>query len=309
MKGMQLAENYFKSLVQPAFRKQFPSLYQHMAFGLAGPGSECYGFDDEFSRDHDWGPRVCIWVPDRIYAAHGGRLQKSYEALPGECCGFQAVQRKDTGIRRDGIISIPVFFSTAIGLEHPPSSLSEWLMLKDEQLAQCTNGRIFLDLSGEFSAFRKSLLSYYPKDVRLRKIISRCFMISQYGQYNLQRALKRQDLLAVEHAKAMFIHESVALAFLLERRYRPFYKWQFRALEDLPHLGKPLLNKLKQVHAAQNEEELFHTVENTASFLAGQVKELLQFSHEEAYFLQDIGFALQSHIEDAALRDSVGFVE
>ena len=41
---------------------------------LVGHGSECYGFDDALSRDHDFGPRVCLWLTADDYAEFGERL-------------------------------------------------------------------------------------------------------------------------------------------------------------------------------------------------------------------------------------------
>ncbi len=109
MKGLVLAEKYCKETVAPAFKAKFPGLYDQMAFGLAGPGSECYGYDDEISRDHDWGPKVCIWIPEGLFQERGEELQGLYDSLPGECCGFNGINRWDTALRRDGVISIKRF--------------------------------------------------------------------------------------------------------------------------------------------------------------------------------------------------------
>ena len=82
MKGLDLAEAYYQAYGVPMIEADFSLYVRRMAVGLVGPGSECFGFDDEFSRDHDWGPGYCIWLTAEDYGKIGGPLQQAYEALP-----------------------------------------------------------------------------------------------------------------------------------------------------------------------------------------------------------------------------------
>ncbi len=213
----------------------------------------------------------------------------------------------------------------------PPHNNRQWLFQQDEQLAQSTNGKVFLDNLGEFSAFRRALLAYYPRDVWLKKIVSRCVMISQYGQYNLWRAHRRHDEPGVHYCRAMCTAETAALAFLIKKKYRPFYKWQFKGLEELGDLGRQLITLIRRLYGTSGIKPETETVSDTAVVeqivsvlseeLIGVIKaegdtslkrrmdaiqlEVLQKKN----YLQDIGFAIQELIEDEDIRDNYGFVE
>lgn len=91
--------------------------------------------------------------------------------------------------------------------------------------------------SGISPRWREALLAHYPQDVRLRKIAALCITLAQTGQYNFLRSLKRGELFAAEYSAMKFCADAIALVFLLNRRYAPFYKWLHRAVRDLPILG------------------------------------------------------------------------
>ena len=54
MKGLELSREYYEKFGKPMLTENFPELLDKIAVGLCGSGSECFGFDDELSRDHDF---------------------------------------------------------------------------------------------------------------------------------------------------------------------------------------------------------------------------------------------------------------
>ena len=63
MKGLELSKKYYDEYKDILF-EEIGDLKSYLAFGLVGSGSECYGFDDEISKDHDFEPGFCIFAPD-----------------------------------------------------------------------------------------------------------------------------------------------------------------------------------------------------------------------------------------------------
>ena len=62
MKGLALSRAYYEEYGAPMLKKEFPELSGLICCGLAGDGSECFGFDDEVSRDHDFEPGFCLFL-------------------------------------------------------------------------------------------------------------------------------------------------------------------------------------------------------------------------------------------------------
>ena len=99
------------------------------------------------------------------------------------------------------------------------------------------NGEVFRDGAGEFTSVRNSLLAYYPEDLRKKKIAARCMALAQTGQYNFERVARREDWVTVRTVLAKFTQEAMGLAYHLSRVYRPYYKWTWRKLKELPVMG------------------------------------------------------------------------
>ena len=64
MKGLDLARAFYEEYGLPMLEEQFSDVLDKIAIGLTGSGSECYGYDDEISQDHDFEPGFCIFLPE-----------------------------------------------------------------------------------------------------------------------------------------------------------------------------------------------------------------------------------------------------
>ena len=242
--GMQLSQSYWQTYGKPLLdQPKFARYKNRIAAGLVGHGSECYGFDDEISRDHDFGPGFCLWLTDEDYAEIGADLQAAYDALPRKYAGFDS--RNETpraksceSSKRVGVFRISEFFENITGFPTAPSQNEPhlWLSLNEPTLAVATNGKIFADPLGKFSKARQSF-KLMPDDVRISLISRRLGMISQAGQYNFPRMIARKDASAAWLSINEFVRATASLVFLLNNPvtagYLPYYKWQFAALRKL----------------------------------------------------------------------------
>jgi len=160
------------------------------------------------------------------------------------------------------------FYRQLIGSADVPKSLSEWMRIPPENLNLATNGRVFVDNGGAFGSIRAQLLGYYPEDLRLKRLSAKCMLMAQTGQYNYLRMAQRGDWTTANLTQARFVEHALQFAFLLNRKYPPYYKWTYRAMCELPLLGTscgPLIGELMKIAAtdmeqAQKAQDLMETI-------------------------------------------------
>lgn len=302
--GLAIAEGYFYEVCYPVLEKQFSEWLPRMAAGLVGEGSECYGFDDRISRDHDFGPSFQIFIPKEDMDVYGKALIDMVDSLPKSYRGFKARNVSAYGDGRVGVLAIEDFYDKYLSMHRVPDSNRLWLQMEDIPLSTATNGKVFLDNLGQFSQLRNELLAHYPKDVCLKRMAAECMQIAQSGQYNLPRSLQREEYVSAVHALDQFISHYSSFIYLINKTYRPYYKWEHRGLKKLPVLGVYAhreLEKLALVPLKEKPKYALFIVEGLCGKLIEYMKNK-QLSTSRSDFLLDHGPELMKRISDEALR-------
>ncbi len=294
MKGLELAEQLYRDKVRGAIAAEFPDYEARIAVGLAGPGSECFGYDDEISRDHDFAPRLCLWLTEEDAKEIGARLQARYTAWTADFDPVTAAAQD-----RSGVIPIPEYYRRFTGGPGVPQDAFAWLRIPEHLLAAATNGKVFRDDLGAFSAIRGALLAGYPEDVRRKRLAARLFTMGQAGQYNLPRSLKRGDAMAARFAESEFMRASLEAVCLLNGRYAPYYKWLYRTASELPQCAAAVRGTAALLQCP--DEEKTALVEEICVGIAAELRRR-DLSRERDDFLVNQAFAVQSGISEPRLR-------
>ncbi len=314
MQGLRLAKLFYEDVAAPILQQKMGTIMNNMAIGLVGEGSECFGFDDILSRDHDFGAGFCLWVPHEKKEAFMEPLAAAFAALPNTFMGFPVRLKQEenalTG-QRLGLFSIEEFYQRFCNIPRAPQSWQEWYVIPEHFLAVATNGAVFFDALGQFSTVRQDLLDFYPEDVRKKKLAARLSVMAQSGQYNLPRLLQRKDGVGAHLACTRFMECAMAAYFLLHKRYMPFYKWAHKSLTKLPQ-GQEFSAQLQELlcfnliemcqnPSEQRNNEFMALVENICLRFVHLLNAQELSSLEEPWLMAQAEY-LQSSITQDAIR-------
>ena len=306
MNGMELARAYYEAFGREMLHRDFPEIESTVAVGLCGSGSECFGFDDDISRDHDFEPGFCLFLPGEevIDRRTAFRLERAYAHLPAQFQGFSRARLSPVGGSRHGVIRQSDFWQKYTGTPNGALSPDAWLNIPSYALAEATNGRLFRDDSGVFTARRIALRSM-PEDARLHRLARELLTMAQAGQYNLPRMLRRGDHDAAHLCTFEFVRAALQSLFLLNSEYMPFYKWAFRAARALPRLSglTESLSRLLQLPCSpQTAEEKCTLAEDVA---AGIISELQaqDLTRADCGDLEKHARSVANGIEDVDIRN------
>ena len=307
MNGLELSRAFYETYGAPMLREQFPQLLPYLAAGLAGGGSECFGYDDEVSRDHDFEPGFCLFLPgeDVVDRRQAFLLERAYAKLPREFQGVKRGLMQPVGGPRRGVLRTAEFFAEKTGAPDGVLTLGQWLQTPEHALAEAVNGELFFDGYGEVTRIRQGLAAY-PEDVRKKKLAGQLLLMGQAGQYNYLRCIRHGETGAAQLAAAEFVKGAMTAVFLLNRVYQPYYKWSFRAMRGLPRLAL-LAELMEYLLTTDNEpeqaEQKYDVMESVA---ADVIDELTEQGLTKAVCgdLEKHAYSVNDGIEDPALRNA-----
>lgn len=313
--GLNLSREYYEAYGKPMIESRFPEYVDKIAVGLVGEGSDCFGFDDALSVDHDWGPGFCMWLSDETYAEIGEELQEAYESLPKEYKGYE-YRESLQGQGRRGVLRISDFYEGLLGKENclkdwktfsraheentdADEQLSNlhWTEIPKHRLAAAVNGQVFRDEEGSFTAIRDRLQTGYPERLRYLELAEAVAKFSQSLQYNYGRMLKRGDKATAQMILTDGVKEALNLLYLVAGEYAPHDKWLWAGLRKKTAYSEilVLLEKLLLEPTSDKEAQIEVIGEKIAFLLYG------------LDYISDVNPFLQEHVGELLYK--AGIVE
>ncbi|MGN0400798.1 MAG: DUF4125 family protein [Acetatifactor sp.] len=293
--GIRLSEEYYEAFGKPMIAEKFGEYEGRIAVGLVGRGSDCFGYDDQTSRDHDWGPDFCLWVTDETWEQIGEELQQAYDSLPTEFKGYRRAPRVN-GRNRRGVIRISEFYKGLVGAERYEEI--PWREVNDYSLAAAVNGRVFRDDEGIFTDFRNRLKGGYPEDIYYVKLAEAAAKYAQAAEYNFARSLERGEKFTAGMMLWDGMREAMRLQIYIDGKYPPHDKWLHRCLLETEG-GRQVDEFLHRM------AELLKEPERNCEELKQLSEQLGEYFARELYardIISDIDFYLDAHSEELVYK-------
>jgi hypothetical protein len=244
IKGLELSNLFYKEAVKPILAIHFPDLIYSAAW--IGFGSDGLGFDTPESMDHDWGPRLMLFLRQVDHQSyHKSIHQLLSKELPSEIYGYPTnfTQHEDGttvmaenssasinhGVR---LLTVQRYFKDILSFD-PTGSIRavDWISIPENYLLMLTSGGVFEDGLGQLGPVR-ARLKYYPHDVWLYLLASQWQRIAQQEAF-VGRCGQVGDDLGSRLVAARLVHDLMRLCFLMEQRYTPYIKWFGSAFSQL----------------------------------------------------------------------------
>lgn len=277
--GQRLSELFYREAVRPILTAEFPALVHSAA--LIGYGSDVLGYDTPRSTDHEWGPRLLLFLGESDYSTCKDQIAHTLRGkLPRTFHGYSThfSPPSEDGTRRlEPISSGPVnhkveihtvsgFFVRRLGFD-PAGDLTveDWLATPEQRLLEVTAGCVHHDGLGELEPVRTKL-AYYPRDVWLYLLACQWQRIAQQEAF-VGRTGEVDDDLGSRLIAASLVHDLMRLGFLMERRYAPYSKWfgtAFARLACAPRLESHFDGALAAGSWKERETDLARAYEQIA---------------------------------------------
>lgn len=214
IKGRELSSQFYAEVVKPLLTNT-----PHDAV-LIGEGSDVLGFDQPISIDHDWGPRITIFISsnDEVQLIR----EKIISNLPEKYLGFSTFADEDASNIQVTTAKQWLYENLDINDIHS-LTFSDWLSFPQQHLLQFVGGVTFADSLGDYKK-AKQILSWYPDDVWRWAMASQWYLIWSSEQL-IQRTLEAEDYLGSQLILQKTIRYCIEMHLLQSKQYKPYDKW------------------------------------------------------------------------------------
>lgn len=328
--GLKLSELYYREAVVSILESHFPRLPHSAA--LIGYGSDVLGFDDARSRDHMWGPRMVLFLPEDGFQSQSAAVNEALrDHLPASFYGYptsfsppdaegvRVLQPVESGPVEHMVETwtIPAYFEKEIGWNtcQPPTN-AQWLAFSEQRLLSLTSGGVWRDDLG-LEAARKTL-TYYPHDIWCYLMAAQWMKIGQEEPF-VGRTAEAGDEVGSRVIAARLVQAAMRLCFQMERRYAPYSKWfgnAFSRLEIAPLIQPHLADALIAANFTERERQMVRAYEilawrfNSLDIIP-PVKARVSFFHDRPFKVihgDQIAQKIVESIQDPAVRGLPPFV-
>ncbi|MFD3613472.1 DUF4037 domain-containing protein [Streptomyces atroolivaceus] len=280
--GIELSRILYEEEVQPILLDAFPGL--RYAAARVGSGSEVLGFDSPRSADHEWGPRLEIFLTAQDRVERGDDISRTLaERLPKQVRGWPThfresddpqdpvgrMQVTDGPVNhRVSLYDVDGWTAGQLGFRASTAELSprDWLAIPQQRLAETTAGTVFHDDLGDLTEVRRRL-AWYPEQVWRYLLACQWQRVSQEEAF-VGRCAEVGDDIGSAVVAARLVRSLMSLCLLLERQYAPYTKWLGSAFGRLPSaesLGPMLRGALAATDYPAREAHLCDAYEAVAS--------------------------------------------
>jgi len=263
--SLELARMLYEEEIQPIMEQRFPGLpYAAATLGMC---SEVLGLDDAVSMDHEWGPRLTLFLSEPDHARYAQEIMPILrKQLPATFKGFDMMWRKPgvdvhdtrkTILYHVGVNTVPRATSFGGSIHALPPGDLDWLRISEQHLLEFTSGIVYHDDIGELTKARE-LLAYYPDNV-LRFLLMCEWSVVNSEWWPIGRIGPRGDQLGLRLQASKAAQHLMHIAFMVCKRYSPYKKWfgtLFKALPIADALEPVLLDLLQEDDWQKVEEQI-----------------------------------------------------
>jgi hypothetical protein len=225
------------------------------------------GYDTEISMDHNWGPRLQIFVDDyflikQIKECLSNELPYRYKSFATNFSN----KSYDGTTRMEYSESMPINHLIEVNLfekyletnykinKTNNYSKDDWLKFNDQSLIEITSGEVFYDGLNKLNKTRQEL-QFYPLDIcKLRLAVLWNYIWNK--EAFIGRSIEINDYIGLKIHSCRIVNYLIKILFYLEEKYIPYSKWFGTAFSKLKSFTEmeTLINKILNCNKPQEIE-------------------------------------------------------